>query len=106
MSWEDALKGVPPSALNSSLADYAFLTFCPPVQLNCLCGCYVWVSPISWSPNTDPPSPPNPAHPAPPTPLQRSWSIWETYGLHSTSNLRFTWGWAWHMVLLGSVFAC
>lgn len=68
MSWEDALKGVPPSALNSSLADYAFLTFCPPVQLNSLCGCYVWVSPISWSPNTDPPSPSNPAHHPPPTP--------------------------------------
>ena len=68
MSWEDALKGVPPSALNSSLADYAFLTFCPPVQLNSLCGCYVWVSPISWSPNTDPPSPPNPAHHPPPPP--------------------------------------
>lgn len=93
MSWEDALKGVPPSSTsNSPLLIMHFLPLCPPVQLNCLCGCYVWVSPISWSPNTDPHLPCNPTHPThPPHPPALSWSIWETYGLHSTSNLRFTW---------------
>ena len=57
MSWEGALK----EALNSPLGDYAFPLSCP-VQLNSLCGCYVWVSPISWSPNTAP-------HPQPTSPV-------------------------------------
>lgn len=62
VSWEGALKEVPPSALNSPLGDYAFPLSCP-VQLNSLCGCYVRVSPISCSPNTTP-HPPQPTSPA------------------------------------------
>lgn len=66
LSWEGALKEVPPSALNSPLGDYAFPLSCPPVQLNSLCGCYVQVSPISWNPNTAPHSPPRlPSAPGP-----------------------------------------
>lgn len=78
VSWEGALKEVPPSALNSPLGDAAFLISHPLVQLNSLCGCYVRVSPISWRPNTAPPSPT-------PSPTQRSWSTWETCGLHIKS---------------------
>lgn len=78
MSREGALKEVPPSALNSPLGDAAFLISRPPVQLNSLCGCYVRVSPISWRPNTAPPSPL-------PSPAQHSWSTGETCGLHIKS---------------------